>query len=210
MSKRLVRIGSEVGCLPSLQCVLEGLAACSAEDDSGAHRPCSHRVVHLGRIRSHSGLESERRGSKGTRGRDCQSSRRSREQCRFWSINCSQRRRLPTPEVGSHSKFITYWLRGLDLNQRPLGYEPNELPGCSTPQVQFTNCPYEGQMRHMGRHLHPVRFLLSTGPVSHRLMLTAHMRATATPAPSSYDVASYDAALLPRAMTALFSLAVQI
>ena len=27
------------------------------------------------------------------------------------------------------------WLRGLDLNQRPLGYEPNELPGCSTPQL---------------------------------------------------------------------------
>ena len=26
------------------------------------------------------------------------------------------------------------WLRGLDLNQRPLGYEPNELPGCSTPR----------------------------------------------------------------------------
>jgi hypothetical protein len=23
-------------------------------------------------------------------------------------------------------------LRGLDLNQRPLGYEPNELPDCST------------------------------------------------------------------------------
>ncbi len=27
------------------------------------------------------------------------------------------------------------WLRGLDLNQRPLGYEPNELPDCSTPQT---------------------------------------------------------------------------
>src|SRR6185312_5299349 len=26
------------------------------------------------------------------------------------------------------------WLRGLDLNQRPQGYEPCELPGCSTPQ----------------------------------------------------------------------------
>ena len=26
------------------------------------------------------------------------------------------------------------WLRGLDLNQRPFGYEPNELPGCSTPR----------------------------------------------------------------------------
>src|SRR5262249_31754772 len=26
------------------------------------------------------------------------------------------------------------WLRGSDLNGRPLGYEPNELPGCSTPR----------------------------------------------------------------------------
>ncbi len=25
------------------------------------------------------------------------------------------------------------WLRGVDLNHRPLGYEPNELPDCSTP-----------------------------------------------------------------------------
>ncbi len=32
------------------------------------------------------------------------------------------------------------WLRGLDLNQRPLGYEPNELPGCSTPRCQ--SIPY--------------------------------------------------------------------
>ncbi len=27
------------------------------------------------------------------------------------------------------------WLRGLDLNQRPSGYEPDELPGCSTPHA---------------------------------------------------------------------------
>src|ERR1039458_9053684 len=28
---------------------------------------------------------------------------------------------------------ISSWLRGVDLSHRPLGYEPNELPDCSTP-----------------------------------------------------------------------------
>ena len=31
------------------------------------------------------------------------------------------------------------WLRGVDLNHRPLGYEPNELPDCSTPQFDHSN-----------------------------------------------------------------------
>src|SRR6266702_2126947 len=51
------------------------------------------------------------------------------------------------------------WLRGLDLNQRPLGYEPNELPGCSTPQIQSTNRAGEGQpggaLRSHERHTVP-------------------------------------------------------
>ena len=42
------------------------------------------------------------------------------------------------------------WLRGLDLNQRPLGYEPNELPGCSTPHFEFSNGRHGGQMRRPG------------------------------------------------------------
>jgi TDG/mug DNA glycosylase family protein len=29
---------------------------------------------------------------------------------------------------------MTSWWRGLDLNQRPSGYEPDELPDCSTPR----------------------------------------------------------------------------
>lgn len=31
-----------------------------------------------------------------------------------------------------------FWLRGADLNHRPSGYEPDELPDCSTPRYQHS------------------------------------------------------------------------
>ncbi len=42
---------------------------------------------------------------------------------------------LPTSPPPRPRRTISEdWLRGRDLNPRPLGYEPNELPGCSTPR----------------------------------------------------------------------------
>jgi hypothetical protein len=39
---------------------------------------------------------------------------------------------------GRHSRILATenWLRGRDLNPRPSGYEPDELPGCSTPHFE--------------------------------------------------------------------------
>src|SRR6202142_1538398 len=37
--------------------------------------------------------------------------------------------------LGLVAKYpFSRWLRGPDLNRRPSGYEPDELPGCSTPR----------------------------------------------------------------------------
>src|SRR5712691_4507135 len=53
------------------------------------------------------------------------------------------------------------WLRGVDLNHRPLGYEPNELPDCSTPRIDDNNrrevasnsrAVGRGQVRFGGRY----------------------------------------------------------
>ena len=46
----------------------------------------------------------------------------------LWNVSIDSTASRPTEEN---------WLRGLDLNQRPSGYEPDELPGCSTPRNEY-------------------------------------------------------------------------
>ena len=81
-----------------------------------------------------------------SRGRDFGSSA-SRPHC-FGQL-CGQRQRtcrcivcLVNFPARKHGKLPARseenWLRGLDLNQRPSGYEPDELPGCSTPRDENT------------------------------------------------------------------------
>src|SRR5438034_7986471 len=50
---------------------------------------------------------------------------------------------LPPPKVRkdkgpalAHNSGAQNWLRGWDLNPGPQGYEPCELPGCSTPRSE--------------------------------------------------------------------------
>ena len=64
----------------------------------------------------------------------------------FWPVRdstslCLTNRIKMTPALEvTHRAGVTVlncalnWVQGLDLNQRPSGYEPDELPGCSTLQ----------------------------------------------------------------------------
>ena len=54
------------------------------------------------------------------------------------------------------------WLRKLDLNQQPLGYEPSELPDCSIPRYEFIKVAEEKGFEPLRRFLDLPVF--KTGP----------------------------------------------
>ena len=53
------------------------------------------------------------------------------------------------------------WLREMDLNQRPLGYEPSELPSCSIPRYKILMAEEKGFEPLRRSHDLPV---FKTGP----------------------------------------------
>ena len=76
--------------------------------------------------------------------------------CVSWRIKVTaQIRHKPEKTKGLH--FVQalgfVWLRGLDLNQRPSGYEPDELPDCSTPRHSVEDMdPGADQAAQNGTH----------------------------------------------------------
>ena len=121
----------------------------SCRDGPLSRRPILHRVSSVSSRRSQDGRDRTRSGFPrksdpsgppcGIRvaGRDRPDSRSSRG----WKSRRRATRARPTlrrclPMWGFR---LLRWWRGQDLNLRPLGYEPNELPDCSTPRHRVLN-----------------------------------------------------------------------
>src|ERR1700728_2495669 len=86
---------------------------------------------------------------------------------------------LTSPRCGSFPwRGVFGWSRGVDLNHRPLGYEPNELPDCSTPQKNHNTLP---RSRVEQPWLYARTFLIlrrsHNSPTAHRADLWAHFLA---------------------------------
>ena len=69
--------------------------------------------------------------------------------------------------INQIAKWI--WLRGRDLNPRPSGYEPDELPGCSTPRLEtyYVGLAREGKLK--------VRWLIPPAKIASAAAIITHV-----------------------------------
>ena len=73
------------------------------------------------------------------------------------------------------------WLRGPDLNRRPSGYEPDELPDCSTPRQSWG-----GSIRPIPLRVN-VTFHLQESPQQRALLIIGTEKGTRTPTPYGHN-----------------------
>ena len=77
--------------------------------------------------------------------------------------------------------WVFKWLREPDLNRRPSGYEPDELPDCSTPRQSWG-----GSIRLIPYRVN-VTFHLQESPQQRALLIIGTEKGTRTPTPYGHN-----------------------
>ena len=84
---------------------------------------------------------------------------------KWWSQSESNQRHMDFQSIALPTELQNHWLREKDLNQRPPGYEPDELPDCSIPRCELIKMAQKlGFEPRRRSHDLPV---FKTGPFSH-------------------------------------------
>ena len=133
--------------MTTLRCCLTAARSCTRDPGRAHHRTAAERISGRTRRRAYTLVEtrshSRGRPSSGPAasltlrvvGRTLHRSRGAVSDCSAKSswVDCAATNAKRAPGDDGQVRVI-FWLRGPDLNRRPSGYEPDELPDCSTPR----------------------------------------------------------------------------